>query len=164
MPAPLRNVLFLCTGNSARSIIAETLLNVAGGTRFRAFSAGSKPAGAVNPHVAEYLARQGFDVSNARSKSWDEFAGDNAPSMDIIITVCGSAAGETCPFWPGHPATAHWGVEDPAHIADPQERERAIAEAARILGLRIALLLTLPLDSMDLQDREIRLRQIGTVT
>lgn len=142
------HVLFLCTGNSARSIIAETLLNAMGEGRFQAFSAGSQPGGQVNPHVAAYLTRKDFDVTTARSKSWDEFAAPGAPPMDFIITVCDNAAGEACPIWPGKPISAHWGVADPAHIEDPAARERAIAEAFRVLRLRISLLMSLPLDRL----------------
>jgi len=152
------HVLFLCTGNSARSIIAEALLNAMGQGRFRAFSAGSQPGGTVNPHVAAYLTRNGLDVSAARSKSWDEFALAGAPPMDFIVTVCDSAAGEACPIWPGKPISAHWGVSDPAHIEDPVARERAIAEAFRVLRHRISRLVSLPLDRLATQ---AEMRQIG---
>jgi arsenate reductase len=119
------NVLFLCTGNSARSILAEAYLNAAGKGRFKAFSAGSKPGGTVNPFALALLKEKGIDATGARSKSWDEFARPGAPKMDFIFTVCDNAAAEPCPLWPGHPATDHWGVDDPAAVAGPDERKRA---------------------------------------
>ena len=135
------NVLFLCTGNSARSILAEALLNRDGGGRYRAFSAGSHPKGAVHPMALEILRDGGFPVAGLRSKSWDEFAGAEAPPLDIIVTVCDNAAGETCPVWPGHPARAHWGIADPAAVEGDGQRA-AFEEAYRLLETRIADLLS----------------------
>jgi arsenate reductase len=156
MSHPL-NVLFLCTGNSARSILAEALLNHLGGERFQAFSAGSMPKGAVNPHALPLVRALGFQAEEFRSKPWDEFAVPNAPKLDFVITVCDDAAGEVCPVWPRQPITAHWGVPDPA-AATGSEAEIAVAfrEAARLLRNRIELLVALPtakLDRMSLQDR-----------
>ena len=125
-----RNVLFLCTGNSARSILSEAILDRVGEGRFRAFSAGSKPAGRVNPGALELLARREYPTADLRSKSWDEFAGPDAPAMDYVITVCNNAAGETCPVWPGHPATEHWDIADPAGVGETDEERRAAFEAA----------------------------------
>lgn len=156
MSQPL-NVLFLCTGNSARSILAEALLNHLGRGRFRAFSAGSMPKGEVNPHALPLVRALGFQAEDFRSKPWDEFAVPGAPKLDVVITVCDDAAGEVCPVWPGQPITAHWGVPDPAVVAG-SEAETAVAfrEAARLLRNRIELLVALPnakLDRMSLQDR-----------
>ena len=137
------NALFLCTGNSARSILAEALLNRDGGGRFRAFSAGSFPKGAVHPMALEVLRDGGFPVAGLRSKSWDEFAGVDAPPLDLIITVCDNAAGEVCPVWPGHPMTAHWGIEDPAAVEGLAQRE-AFLRALGYLRNRISMLLALP--------------------
>jgi arsenate reductase len=135
---PVRNVLFLCTGNSARSILSESLLNRLGDGRFRAFSAGSKPVGRVNPGALELLQRRGYPTEGLRSKSWDEFAGAGAPAMDYIITVCNNAAGETCPVWPGHPATEHWDIDDPAGVGNTdEERRAAFEEAYAVLQKRI---------------------------
>jgi arsenate reductase (thioredoxin) len=132
------NVLFLCTGNSARSILAEAYLNSAGKGRFAAYSAGSHPAGKVNPFALELLARNRFDVSRARSKSWGEFTRPDAPRLDFVVTVCDNAAGEVCPVWPGKPMRAHWGVEDPASVGGTDEDKRlAFAKAYRELRLRI---------------------------
>jgi arsenate reductase len=125
-----RNVLFLCTGNSARSILSEALLNRLGAGHFRAFSAGSKPVGRVNPGALELLRRRDYPIEGLRSKSWDEFAGADAPAMDYIITVCNNAAGETCPVWPGRPATEHWDIADPAGVGETDEERRAAFEAA----------------------------------
>ena len=162
MAAPL-NVLFLCTGNSARSIIAEATLNHLAKGRFRGFSAGSHPSGAVNPLVLEFLLGQGIAVADARSKSWNVFAVPGAPPMDFIITVCDQAAGEACPVWPGKPVTAHWGVEDPARFMDdPDEARKVIREAFRVLRTRINLLLALPVEALDRESLRTRLRQIGS--
>ena len=154
------NVLFLCTGNSARSVLAEALLNRDGAGRFRAFSAGSFPKGAVHPAALELLARLGFPTEDLRSKSWDEFAGDGAPEIDFIFTVCDNAAGETCPIWPGKPMTAHWGIEDPAAVEGAGQRE-AFARALRYLRNRIGLFLALPLDGIDAMSLKNRLSEIG---
>ena len=144
------NVLFLCTGNSARSILAEAYLNMAGKGRLRAYSAGSKPGGAVNPFALELLERNGVPTERVRSKSWDEFAASGAPHMDIVITVCDSAAAEPCPFWPGQPATAHWGVPDPAAVEGTDDQKRkAFLAAYATLSNRINLLLNLPLERLD---------------
>ena len=124
------NVLFLCTGNSARSILAEAYLNVAGKGRFRAYSAGSRPGGTVNPYALALLEKNRFDTSGLRSKSWDEFARPGAPRMDFIITVCDNAASEICPIWPGHPAVAHWGIADPAAVTGDDASKRAAVETA----------------------------------
>ena len=138
----MKSVLFLCTGNSARSILAEAMLNHLGRGRFRAFSAGSHPAGAVNPFSLETLAGMGIAAPDARSKSWDEFAAPGAPPIDIVITVCDNAAGESCPVWPGRPLTAHWGVDDPARVQGSDEEKRAaFREAAQALRRRIETLL-----------------------
>ena len=144
------NVLFLCTGNSARSILAEAYLNKAGADRFHAYSAGSKPGGVVNPFALELLKRNGVPTEGVRSKSWDEFALPGAPKMDIVITVCDSAAAETCPYWPGNPASAHWGVPDPAVVegTDDQKR-RAFLAAYATLSNRINLLLALPAEQLE---------------
>lgn len=134
----IRNVLFLCTGNSARSILSEAILNRVGEGRFRAFSAGSKPVGRVNPGALELLGRRSFPTEGLRSKSWDEFAGADAPAMDYIITVCNNAAGETCPVWPGRPATDHWDIDDPAGVGETDdERRAAFEEAYATLDARI---------------------------
>ena len=134
----IRNVLFLCTGNSARSILSEAILNRLGDGRFRAFSAGSKPVGRVNPGALELLGRREYPTEDLRSKSWDEFAGPDAPGMDYVITVCNNAAGETCPVWPGHPATEHWDIADPAGVGETdEERRAAFEEAYAVLNKRI---------------------------
>ena len=138
MTKQIHNVLFLCTGNSARSILSEAILNRLGEGRFRAFSAGSKPAGRVNPGALELLGRREYPTDELRSKSWDEFAGPDAPAMDCIITVCNNAAGETCPVWPGHPATEHWDIADPAGVGETdEERRAAFEEAYAVLQKRI---------------------------
>jgi arsenate reductase len=134
----IHNVLFLCTGNSARSILSEAILNRLGDGRFRAFSAGSKPVGRVNPGALELLRRREYPTDELRSKSWEEFAGPDAPEMDYVITVCNNAAGETCPVWPGHPATEHWDIADPAGVGETDEEGRAaFEEAYAVLQKRI---------------------------
>ena len=138
MTKHIHNVLFLCTGNSARSILSEAILNRLGDGRFRAYSAGSKPVGRVNPGALELLGRREYPTEDLRSKSWDEFAGPDAPGMDYVITVCNNAAGETCPVWPGHPATEHWDIADPAGVGETdEERRAAFEEAYAVLQKRI---------------------------
>ncbi len=155
------NVLFLCTGNSARSVMAEAMLNVLGEGRFKAWSAGSFPAGRVQPIAAELAQAFGY-VEPLRSKSWDEFAGADAPSMDFVITVCDDAAGEVCPVWPGQPVTAHRGVPDPAKAEGSEDdRRRAFQQAWMMLRQRIDLFLALPLDKLDRLSRQAQLRAIG---
>jgi arsenate reductase len=154
------NVLYLCTGNSARSILAEAITNRLGRERFRAFSAGSKPTGKVNPYVLELLMDLGYETADLRSKSWDEFAGPQAPKMDFIITVCDDAAGETCPVWPGHPATAHWGLPDPAR-EKPAKIRSALAETYRVLERRIGILVDLPLAYLSPAELRSRLNDLG---
>ena len=151
------NLLVLCTGNSARSILGEALFNHLGAGRIRAFSAGSQPAGKVNPVAVETLERHGVPLPEGgtpRSKSWDEFAVPGAPELDIIITVCASAAGEACPVWPGHPATAHWGIPDPAHVEPLAARREAFEVAYRQLESRIRAFLALPLEGMTPAERK----------
>jgi len=159
MAEPCR-ILFLCTGNSARSILAEALLNRMGEGRFLAFSAGSFPKGKVHPTALALLGDKGFPTAHLRSKSWDEFAQPGAPPLDFIITVCDNAAGEVCPVWPGRPMTAHWGIADPANVDGPGQPE-AFEHAFAALELRIAQLLALPLDSLDPESAKARLRAIG---
>lgn len=154
------NVLFLCTGNSARSILAEALLNHDGKGRFAAHSAGSFPKGAVHPMAIDVLKGLGFPHDGYRSKSWDEFAAEGAPQFDFIFTVCDSAAGETCPIWPGHPMTAHWGIEDPAAVEGEGQRE-AFVQALRYLRRRIELFLALPLETIDEMALKAKLKEIG---
>ena len=159
---PPLNVLFLCTGNSARSIIAEALLNRLGAPRFRAYSAGSFPKGAVNPHAFPIVKGLGFRPSDFRSKSWDEFAGPDAPRLDFVFTVCDDAAGEACPVWPGQPITAHWGVPDPAAATGSEaEVAAAFGETCRRLRNRIELFLALPLAKLDRMSLQARIREIG---
>jgi arsenate reductase len=159
------NVLFLCTGNSARSIIAEALLNKLGRGRFRAFSAGSFPKGEVNPHALTIAENLGFAPSEFRSKSWDEFAGPGGPPLDFVFTVCDDAAGEVCPIWPGQPMTAHWGIPDPAALAGTETTKAlAFAEACRQLRNRINLFVELPLQSLDRTSLQDRVREIGRTT
>lgn len=161
MTTPL-NVLFLCTGNSARSILAEALMNRAGEGKIRAYSAGSRPTGAPNPYALDLLRREGFDTSFARSKSWDEFAGPDAPKMDFVFTVCDSAAAEECPFWPGQPMTAHWGLPDPAAVEGSEvEKALAFAETYRALSRRIGAFTALPLAALDAMSLQRKLREIG---
>jgi arsenate reductase (thioredoxin) len=156
------NVLFLCTGNSARSILAESLLNTLGHGKFRAFSAGSYPKGQVHPMAVELLKRTNLPTENLRSKSWDEFAAPGAPPIDFIFTVCDNAAGELCPVWPGKPMTAHWGIADPATVEGTDaEKVSAFRKAFKELETRIKLLTSLPIDSLDSMTLQTRLREIG---
>jgi arsenate reductase len=155
------NALFLCTGNSARSILAEAILNHKGGGRFRAFSAGSHPTGKVNPGALDLLERLEIPTAGLRSKAWDEFAAPGAPALDFVITVCDNAAGEVCPVWPGQPVTAHWGVADPAHVEGVLERANAFRDAFRVLDRRITLLMNLPVTSLDQLSLAQRMRDIG---
>ena len=154
------NVLVLCTGNSARSILAEALFNHLGGGRFKAYSAGSQPSGTVNPVALETLDKHGVPLPEARSKSWDEFAAPDAPHMDFIFTVCASAAGEACPIWPGHPTTAHWGIADPAHVEPLAARREAFATAYRQLARRIGAFVVLPLETLSAQEIAAAARRI----
>jgi len=156
------NVLFLCTGNSARSIIAEAILNREGHGRFKAFSAGSQPKGKINPHTLDLLRKFNYDVSTLRSKSWAEFAQAGSPDLDFVFTVCDNAAGEACPLWPGQPITAHWGIPDPA-AAEGSDAEIALAfrDAYRMLNRRIELFLALPLEKLDRLVLTTRLKAIG---
>jgi len=156
------NVLFLCTGNSARSILAEAYLNSAGKGRFRAYSAGSKPGGHVNPFALELLEKNGFDTAELRSKSWDEFAAPDAPRMDFVFTVCDSAAAEPCPYWPGQPMTAHWGVPDPAAVmGSDEEKRKAFRSARAVLSTRINFLINLPVEKLDRLALKKKLDEIG---
>lgn len=159
------NVLFLCTGNSARSIIAEAILNRLGAGRFIAYSAGSHPAGRVNPHALALLKRLNYPTEGLRSKSWDEFAAPGAPALDFVFTVCDNAAGEVCPIWPGRPMTAHWGIPDPAAmIGSDAEVARAFTEASRMLTNRISTLVSIPIDKLDTLGLQRRLDDIGRTT
>jgi arsenate reductase len=156
------NVLFLCTGNSARSILAEAYLNSAGNGRFRAYSAGSHPGGKVNPFALELLAKHRIPADGARSKSWEEFAALGAPALDFVFTVCDNAAGEVCPIWPGQPMTAHWGVADPAAVTgSDEEKRRAFQRAFAELSARINLLLALPIEKLDRLVLKKKLVEIG---
>jgi protein-tyrosine-phosphatase len=157
------NVLFLCTGNSARSIMAESLLNFWGQGRFKAYSAGSQPKGTVHPLALETLERSHLPVEGLRSKSWNEFAGEDAVPMDFVFTVCGNAANEQCPHWPGQPMTAHWGVDDPAAVEGSQpDQARAFQRALRELDARIKLFVSLPIEGLDRMALQQRLRDIGS--
>ena len=156
------NVLFLCTGNSARSVIGEVLMNKLGEGRFRAYSAGSYPKGEVHPRALALLRELHFPTDGLRSKSWDEFVMPGAPKMDFIFTVCDNAAGETCPIWPGHPMTAHWGIEDPAAV-EGHRQPNAFRDAYYALQRRIGLFLALPLDSVDELALQRKLKEIGAV-
>ena len=159
---PPYNVLFLCTGNSARSILAEAILREVGGDRFVAHSAGSQPAGRVNPFALEYLRANRLPVEGLRSKSWDEFAVAGAPKLDFVFTVCDNAAGEVCPVWPGQPMTAHWGVPDPAAVEGSDDGKRtAFRDAARTLRARIRVFASLPLDKLDRMSLKRRLDELG---
>jgi arsenate reductase len=156
------NVLFLCTGNSARSILAESLLNRKGAGRFQAYSAGSHPAGKVNPHALELLQRLGHPTSELRSKRWDEFAAPGAPTLDFVFTVCDNAAGEVCPIWPGQPITAHWGIADPAAVTGSEaDKRKAFEDAHRILDRRISLFVSLPVHSLERLTLQQRVSEIG---
>ena len=156
------NVLFLCTGNSARSIMAEAILNKLGQGQFHAYSAGSQPNGQVNRHTVELLQSLGYDTSGFRSKSWHEFAKPSGPALDFVFTVCDNAAGETCPVWPGQPMTAHWGVPDPAEAkGSPAEIALAFKDAYRMLHQRIGVFTALPIRSLDQLSLQQRLNEIG---
>jgi arsenate reductase len=162
MPDHVYNVLFLCTGNSARSILGEAILNHIGQGRFRAYSAGSTPQGSVHPMTLDALSKVGISTDGLRSKAWDEFAVAGAPKMDFIFTVCDNAAGETCPIWPGQPMTAHWGIEDPAAVEGPEFKQRAaFDDALRYLRNRIGAFVNLPLASIDRMALNSKLEGIG---
>ena len=156
------NVLFLCTHNSARSVIGECVVDALGGGRFRGFSAGSHPRGAINPFALEMLSRLNYDTSRLRSKSWDEFAAPGAPQLDFVFTVCDDAAGETCPHWPGQPMTAHWGLPDPsAVVGNEAEKRAAINETHRMLHQRISIFVNLRFESLDRLSLQQRLDDMG---
>jgi len=158
----LYNILILCTGNSARSIMGEALFNTLGAGRFRAYSAGSHPSGRVNPFAIEQVKALGYPVETLRSKSWDEFAAPGAPELDFVITVCDNAAGEVCPLWPGQPITAHWGFPDPAAAEGTDEQKRTIfAQTLRHMRNRVQLFLSLPLEALDHLAIEKKMRAIG---
>jgi arsenate reductase len=164
MPERVYNVLFLCTGNSARSILGEVLLNQLGRGRFKAFSAGSTPKGAVHPMALQLLKDEGLPTEGLRSKSWDEFAVPGAPVMDFVFTVCDNAAGEACPIWPGQPMTAHWGIEDPAAVVGTPVIERAaFVQAFRYMRNRIVAFTSLPLASIDRMTLQNQVRAIGSM-
>lgn len=165
MSEKVMNVLFVCTGNSARSILAESVLNnpTIGGGRFRAFSAGSHPSGQVQPMALELLKQYHYPTSGLRSKSWDEFSANGAPELDFVFTVCDKAAGEACPYWPGQPMTAHWGVEDPVAVEGTEEQKRkAFANAFLVLKNRIAMFAALPMEKLDRLALKKKLDEIGT--
>ena len=156
------NVLFLCTGNSARSVMAERLMEHWGKGRFRAYSAGSHPTGNVNPLAIRMLAKANLPTDGLRSKAWDEFAAPGAPSLDFVITVCDQAAGEVCPVWPGKPVTAHWGVPDPAAVSGSEEQQlQAFREAFRLLEYRIKLFTSLPVEKLDRLTMSRKVQEIG---
>ncbi len=156
------NILVLCTGNSARSIMGEALFNTLSAGRFRAFSAGSHPSGKVNPFAIEQVRALGYPTENLRSKSWDEFALPGAPQMDFVVTVCDNAAGEVCPLWPGHPVTAHWGFPDPAAAEGTDDEKRAAFRQTLLqIRRRVELFLSLPLETLDRMAVESRMRAIG---
>ena len=162
MSSRILNVLFLCTGNSARSIMAEAILNKIGRGAFAAYSAGSHPAGRVNAHAIELLSKNHYSVDTLRSKDWAEFAAPGAPVMDFVLTVCDRAAGEVCPIWPGQPMTAHWGVEDPVEVeGDDQARLKAFSDAFMILSRRISLLVSLPIEKLERLSLQNELSDIG---
>jgi arsenate reductase (thioredoxin) len=156
------NILILCTGNSARSILAEALFNTLGAGRFMAYSAGSHPSGRVNPFAIEQARALGYPLENLRSKSWDEFAQPGAPQMDFVVTVCDNAAGEACPLWPGKPVTAHWGFPDPSAVVGTDEQKRAaFTQTLRQMRHRVQLFLSLPLETLDRMAIENRMRDLG---
>jgi arsenate reductase len=156
------NVLFLCTGNSARSIIAEAIMNRLGNGKFRGYSAGSQPKGAVHPYTIDLLRKLNYDTSAFRSKTWLEFSNSEAPELDFVFTVCDNAAAESCPLWPGQPMTAHWGVPDPAAATGTEAEQRlAFAEAYRMLNARVSIFVSLPLRSLDQLSLQRRLEEIG---
>ena len=157
------NVLVLCTGNSARSILGEVLFNSLGKGKFKAYSAGSKPAGKVNPGALEWLHKNGYRTEGLYSKSWDEFAVPGAPEFDFIFTVCDNAAGETCPLWLGKPATAHWGIPDPAHVEGEEAKRAAFKKAGEQLARRIQLFLSLPIEKLDRLVLRDKLSEIGRI-
>jgi arsenate reductase len=160
----IHNVLILCTGNSARSIMAEAILNKVGAGRFKAYSAGSQPKGEVHPEARALLSHLRYDVSGIRSKSWEEFSKPGAPVMDFVFTVCDDAAGETCPVWPGHPMTAHWGIADPAAVQGSHaEIGAAFAEAYHYLNNRISIFVNLPVASLDRLSLQAKLHEIGAM-
>jgi len=164
MASALFNVLFLCTGNSARSILAEAYLNTSGKGRFVAYSAGSHPAGTVNPYALDLLQKNRLDTTGLRSKDWQEFAGPGAPQMDFVFTVCDRAAGEVCPLWPGQPMSAHWGVQDPAEVDGTDEQKRkAFLRAFSELSTRINLFMSLPIAKLDRLVLQKKLDEIGKV-
>ena len=158
---PPWHVLFLCTGNSARSILAEALLRAIAGDRVVAHSAGSRPAGRVHPRVLGYLRARGLPVESLRSKPWDEYAAPAAPKLDYVVTDCDNAAGEVCPVWPGHPATAHWGLPDPAAATTDDEVDKVVVDVAHTLTARLRLFTSLPVDKLDRLSLQARLREIG---
>ena len=159
------NVLFLCTGNSARSIIAESILNRMGAGRFRAYSAGSQPTGRVNPFALNILRKSNYDVSELRSKSWEEFAEPGAPALDFVFTVCDNAANEVCPIWPGQPMSAHWGLPDPAAVEGTDaERALAFADTVRMLAQRISIFVNLPLRELTKLSLQQQLDEIGRLS
>jgi arsenate reductase (thioredoxin) len=164
MPDRTFNVLFLCTGNTARSILAESILRKEGRGRFKSFSAGSQPKGTANPFAIKVLRDMDCPVDDLRSKSWEEFARPDAPVMDFVFTVCDNAAGEACPVWPGQPMTAHWGIEDPAAVEGTDlQKEAAFVEAFRYLKNRIAIFTSLPFSSIDSLSLGTKLRDIGRI-
>lgn len=163
MSEKIYNVLVLCTGNSARSVLGEVLFNALGRGKFKAYSAGSKPAGKVNPGALEWLRTKGYSTEGLRSKSWDEFAAPGAPAFDFVFTVCDNAAGEVCPVWYGAPVTAHWGIPDPAHVEGEEARRAAFEKAAAQLTRRIELFLNLPIEKLDAATLKAKLAEIGRI-
>ena len=163
LPHRIYNVLFICTHNSARSILAEAILNQKGAGQFRAFSAGSHPAGQINPNALDLLQRHRFPIDGLRSKNWDEFCTPGAPAMDFILTVCDKAAGEVCPTWPGQPMSAHWGIEDPSAVEGSSEMvTKAFSDAFVVMNRRITLFVSLPIDKLDKLSLQKELVHIGT--